>query len=59
MQGHGREDHMTDMGEVLNGCGKQDGMKVDKPKEDEGIGRGKLRRMGMMGRWIEVGTHLS
>jgi len=51
-QGRKGEDRMTDIRRTLCGCGKQNGKWVDKPKEGEGTGRSKLRRMGMMSKWI-------
>jgi hypothetical protein len=50
---------MMDTGKASSECGKRDSKKADNPKEGEGIGRGKLGRMGMMGGWIKVGTHLN
>jgi hypothetical protein len=32
--------------------------KIDEPKKDEVISQSKLRGMGMMGKWMEVGTQL-
>ncbi len=58
MRGHIREDRMTYTGETFNGCGKWDRKGADEPKKGEGIGQGKLRGMGMMGGWLEVGEHL-
>jgi hypothetical protein len=49
---------MTDIRKVLNGCGKQSEKGPDTPREDEKTGWSKLRRMGMMGRWMEAGTQL-
>jgi hypothetical protein len=43
-----------DIGEALSGCGERGGKRADKLKEDEGIGQNKLRRMGMMGIWMEI-----
>jgi hypothetical protein len=47
-----------DIGETLNGCGEWNKKRVDRPKKGEGIGRGKLGGMGMMGEWMEVGTYM-
>jgi hypothetical protein len=58
MQGCIRKDHTTDAREAPNGCDEWDGKGVNKPIEGEGTGRGKLRGMGMIGRWMEVGAHL-
>jgi hypothetical protein len=38
------------------GCGKQGGKGANEPRKDERTSRNKLRRMGMMGRWMEDGT---
>jgi hypothetical protein len=59
MQGRRKEDHMMTIEKVHDGCGEQDGKKADRPKEGEGTSQGKLGGMGMMGGWIEVGTHLN
>jgi hypothetical protein len=32
--------------------------KVDEPRKDEVISRNKLRGMGIMGKWMEVGAQL-
>ncbi len=48
----------TNKGEALSGCGEQDGKGANKPKKGEGIGWSKLKKMGMLGEWMEVGTHL-
>jgi hypothetical protein len=45
---------MVDIREALNGCGGEGGKRVDRPKEDEGTVRSKLKGMGMMGKWMEV-----
>jgi len=37
---------------------KLGGKGANRPKEDEGISHNKLKRMGMMGRWMEVETQL-
>ncbi len=58
MWGHARKDHMTNIGKILGGCGKQSEKGADKPKKDERIGWSKLRRMGMMGKWMEAKTQL-
>ncbi len=38
--------------------GKQTRKKANKPWENEGIGWSRLKGMGIMARWIEVGAHL-
>ncbi len=58
MLGHGGKDRMTNTWEGLNGCGKRDGKGSNGPKKGEGTSWSKLKRMGIMGKWIEVGAHL-
>jgi hypothetical protein len=53
------EDCMTDIRKTPNGCNEWGKKKrVNGPKKDEGTSHNKLRGMGMMGEWMEVGTHL-
>jgi len=47
---------MMDTRKSFSGCGGQNGKKANGLGEDEGIDRNRLRGMGMMGRWMEVGT---
>jgi hypothetical protein len=54
-----RKDCMTNIGKILNGCGKWGGKMANGPKKDEGTSWNKLRRVGMMGGWMEVGAHPS
>ncbi len=56
MWGCGKEDHTTDIGNTLNGCGEWSNMKAEKPKEDEGISQTKLGGIRMMGKWMETIT---
>jgi len=55
MWGFGGEDYMSNIKKVFNGC-ERGGKGANRPKEDEGIGHSKLKRMGMMGKWMEVET---
>ncbi len=50
---------MMDTRKILNGCGKEGEKWADGLKEDEGTSQTKLRRMGMMGEWMEVGSQLN
>lgn len=58
MWGHEGEDCMINIRKAPSGCGEWDGKKVGGTKMGEGISRSKLRRMGMMGEWMEVRTRL-
>jgi hypothetical protein len=58
MWGREREDRMIDTGKAPSGCGEWDVKGADRPKKCEGIGRGKLGGMGMMGGWIEAKAHM-
>jgi hypothetical protein len=58
MLSHGWKDHMMNTRKFPNGCGKWGRKRVHRLGEDEGIGQSKLRAMGMMGKWMEVGTKL-
>jgi hypothetical protein len=58
MWGCRREDPTTNIRKVHSGCGEQNRKGFDGRRKGEGIGRSKLKRMGMMGKWMEVGTHL-
>jgi hypothetical protein len=58
MQGCRREDHTTNIEKTPSGCGGWSGKSVDELEKDEGTGWSKLGRIGMMGEWMEVGTHL-
>ncbi len=58
MWGCRREDPTTNIGEVHSGCSEQNRKGFDGRRKGERIGRSKLKRMGMMGKWMEVGTHL-
>jgi hypothetical protein len=49
---------MTDTKETLSGCGEQGGKGANRPRKDEKTSQNKLRRMGMMGGWMEDGTQL-
>jgi hypothetical protein len=49
---------MMDAREAFCGCGERDRKRANEPKEGEGIGQGELRRMGMMGEWMEIGAHM-
>jgi hypothetical protein len=44
---------MLDTRKLLSGCGGQGGKRVNRPRKDERIDRSKLKRMGMMGEWME------
>jgi hypothetical protein len=50
------ENRTTNTREAPNGCGEQGGKGASGPRKDEGISQSKLRRMGTMGGWMEVGT---
>lgn len=43
---------------ILNKWLWQGEKRVDGPKKDERTGQSKLSRMGMMGRWMEIGTQV-
>jgi hypothetical protein len=58
MQGCAGEDCTTNTRKTLNGCGERNEKRANKPTKGEGIGRGKLGGMGMMGGWIEARAHL-
>jgi hypothetical protein len=58
MQGHGRNNCTMNAREAFSGCGRRGWKRADGPNEDEGIGQSKLRRMGMMGGWMEVKIQL-
>jgi hypothetical protein len=45
---------MTDIGKKFSGGGKRSEKRANEPKDDERIGWSKLRRMGMMSRWMET-----
>jgi hypothetical protein len=53
------KDRTTDMKEAPSGCGEWNGKGANGPREGEGTSQSKLRKMGMMGGWMEVGAHLS
>ncbi len=59
MLGHKREDHMTNIRKIPNGCGEWGKMRAHKLKEDGGIGQSKPGGMKMMDRWMEVGSKLA
>jgi hypothetical protein len=59
MQGHRGEECTIDTRKALSGCGKRNGKGVNGPKKGEGTNQGKLRGMGLMCKWMEVGAHLS
>jgi len=46
------------MGEIFSECGKWNKKGVNGLKEGERITWGKLKRMGMMGRWMEARAHM-
>ncbi len=58
IHGCGGEDYMTDTRETPSGCDEQGGNRADGLKEDERISWSKLRRMGMIGEWMEVEAQL-
>jgi hypothetical protein len=50
------KDRTTNIGDTPNACGGWSEKNVDGLEEDEGIGWNKPGGMGMMGKWMEVGT---
>jgi len=49
---------MIDIGQTPNGCGGWSEKRANGPRKDEGTCRSKLRRMQMMGKWMEAKAQL-
>jgi len=57
MRGRIREDYTTNTKKTPNGCGEWDKKGANRLKKGEGSGW-KLKKLGMMGRWMEAKAHM-